>query len=174
MNDIVNNVLIEVEGIDKSGKDTLAPYITTITNYAYAVNIRGVLTQLVYNDKFNRNKTYNILYKPLIVFLDVDNNDHEIRCIVSKEPKININKDREAYYHYIKELEKYGFTILKFNTSKMTPMQIAAEVKHYLDNLDINDFILKSPISISSLNFYSLEDLKNEDIFYEYKYKEEV
>ena len=56
----------------------------------------------------------------------------------------------------------------------MTPMQIAIEIKHYLDNLDINDFILKSPITISSLNFYSLEDLKNEDVFYEYKYKEEV
>ena len=174
MDNIINNILIEVEGIDKSGKDTIAPYITIISNYSCVVNIRGILSQLVYNDKFNRNKDYKLLYKPLIIFLDVDNNDHEIRCTISKEPKINSDKDREAFYLYIKELEKHGFTILKFNTSKMTPMQIAIEIKNYLDNLDVNDFILKSPITISPLNFYSLKDLKDEDIFYEYKYKEEI
>ena len=90
---IINNIAIEIEGVDKAGKDTIGPYITTITNYAYAVNCRGALTQVVYNDKFNRNHDYVMLYKPLVVFLDVDNNDHQIRCAINHEPKINIDKD---------------------------------------------------------------------------------
>ncbi len=166
---VINNIPIEIEGVDKSGKDTIGPYITTITNYAYAVNIRGMLTQLVYNDKFNRNHDYRLLYKPLIVFLDVDNNDHKIRCTISSEPKININKDRQAYYKYIEVLENIGIKVLKFNTSIMTPMEIATEVNEYLKTTSEYDFILKEPITIKPLNFYSLDDIKDEDVFYDYK-----
>ena len=28
----INNIAIEIEGVDKAGKDTIGPYITTITN----------------------------------------------------------------------------------------------------------------------------------------------
>lgn len=166
---LINNIAVEVEGVDKAGKDTIGKYITTITNYAYAVNIRGLLTQLVYNDKFGRNNEYRILYKPLVVFLDVDNPDHTIRCITTHEPKINIDKDREAYYEYIKELEKYGITVLKFNTSEMTPYQIASKVKEYLDTTKYEDFICSEYVDIKPLGLYSKKDLEGEDIIYEYK-----
>ena len=45
---------IEVEGIDKTGKDLLTHYIVLMSKYKYSVNTRGVLTQMVYNEKFNR------------------------------------------------------------------------------------------------------------------------
>ena len=166
---IINNIAIEIEGVDKAGKDTIGPYITTITNYAYAVNCRGALTQVVYNDKFHRNHDYVMLYKPLVVFLDVDNNDHQIRCTINHEPKINIDKDREAYYKYIEVFEKLGITVLKFNTSEMTPMQIATAVNEYLKTAKAEDYLMAEPITIKPLHFYTKEDLKNEDVFYEYK-----
>ena len=168
----INNIVIEIEGVDKSGKDTINPYITIITNYAYMVHCRGILSQLVYNDKFYRNYDYTILYKPLVVFLDVSNDDHKIRCMINNEPKININKDREAYYKYIEELEKLNITVLKFNTSEKTPMQIAKEVNKYLKTIKAEDYFLDKPIIIKSLNFYNKNDLKDEDIFYEFKSEE--
>lgn len=166
------NIPIEIEGVDKSGKDTIGPYITTITNYAYMVNIRGTLSQLVYNDKFGRNIEYLLVHKPLIVFLDVDTNDHAIRCTINHEPKINIDKDREAYYKYIEVLEKLGITVLKFNTSEMTPMQIATVVNEYLKTTKVEDYLIPEPIRVKSLNFYTKDDLKNEEVFYEYKPEE--
>ena len=72
---IINNVAVEIEGMDKTGKDTLAFYLKKLGNYAYTLNVRGILTQIVYNDKFSRNNTYMLPYKPFIVFLDVDNVD---------------------------------------------------------------------------------------------------
>ena len=168
----INNIAIEIEGVDKAGKDTIGPYITTITNYAYAVNCRGALTQVVYNDKFHRNHDYVMLYKPLVVFLDVSNDDHQIRCAISHEPKININKDREAYYRYIEEFEKLGITVLKFNTSEKTPMQIAKEVNEYLKTTKAEDYLMTEPVVIKPLGFYNEDDLKNEDVFYEFKPEE--
>lgn len=166
---LVNNIIVEVEGVDKAGKDTIGKYISVITNYSAVVNVRGLLTQLVYNDKFNRNNDYRILYKPLIVFLDVNPLDHKIRCMTTNEPKININKDREVYYEYIKELEKHGITVLKFNTSELTPYQIACKVKDYLDNTKYEDFICSNYVDIKPLGLYTKKDLEGEDIFYEYK-----
>ena len=169
---VINNIAIEIEGVDKAGKDTIGPYITTITNYAYAVNCRGALTQVVYNDKFNRNHDYVMLYKPLVVFLDVSNDDHSIRCTVSGEPKINIDKDRKAYYRYIEEFEKLGITVLKFNTSEKTPMQIAKEVNNYLKTTKIEDYLMTEPVVIKSLNFYNKNDIENEDVFYKFELEE--
>lgn len=169
---IVNNVALEIEGMDKTGKDTIASYIGLLSNYKYTINVRGILTQIVYNDKFNRNNDYVLPYIPFIVFLDVDNTDHAVRCSITKEPKINIDKDREVYHAYIDELRKIGATVLEYNTSEMTPIQIAKDVISYLNTIDISDFICMSPIYLTNLHKYTMEDLKNEDIFY--KFEEET
>ena len=54
----INNIAIEIEGIDKAGKDTILNNIAIIGNYKYTLNSRGILSQLVYNEKFNRNYDY--------------------------------------------------------------------------------------------------------------------
>jgi len=113
-----------------------------------------------------------MLYKPLVVFLDVSNDDHKIRCAINHEPKINVDKDRAAYYRYIEEFEKLGITVLKFNTSEKTPMQIAKEVNEYLKTTKVEDYLMTEPITIKPLGFYSKEDLKSEDVFYEFKSEE--
>lgn len=164
----INNLAIEIEGFDKTGKDTLFNYLVKLGNYAYTLNVRGILTQLVYNDKFKRNITYILPYKPFIILLDVDDLDHAVRCNSTKEPKINIKKDRDAYYLYANLLRGYGIQIFTYNTSEMTPYQIAQDVIKKLNNSKIEDFIFDEPIELNSLNIYSSDDLKNEDIYYKF------
>ena len=94
---IVDNIVIEVEGIDKTGKDTLVKYIANLSDYKYTIHARGILSQLVYNDKYNRDYTYRLSHKPLIILLDVDDDDHAIRCKLTNEPSINKNMDNYAF-----------------------------------------------------------------------------
>lgn len=169
---IINNVALEIEGMDRAGKDTLAEYIKYLSNYAYTINVRGILTQIVYNDKFDRNNTYMLPYKPFIVFLDVDNTDHAIRSKSTDEAKININKDREAFYAYANELKKHDITVLTYNTSEITMINIARDVIKHLSTTKIDDYILTEPIVINSLNVYTKDDLANEDVFYKFTAEE--
>ena len=158
---------IEIEGHDKNGKDTIAKYIEQLGNYAYSINVRGILTQLVYNDKFSRNNTYILTYKPLIILLSTNPKDVEIRCRMTKEPKINVLKDTEVYESYARYLEEKDLAIVwRFNTSLNTPFQLGNEIVQRLKGLNPNDFILSEPIAISSLNLYSSKDLENEEVYY--------
>lgn len=165
---IINNIAIEIDGPDKAGKDILHKYIEQLSNYKYTLNSRGILTQLVYNDKFSRNNSYKLYYKPLIIFLTLSEIDHQIRCTLNNEPKINIKKDIEIYTKYAEYLEKNNIAkILKYDTSINTPFMIAKNIIEYLNSLKEEDFYLEKPIIIDSLNLYTNEDIKDEDIFYE-------
>ena len=163
--------IIAIDGIEKTRKELLASYLTMLENYAYTINVRGILTQLVYNDKFNRQNTYRLPYKPLIVFLDVNNTDHKVRCKVNNEPTINIVKDRLVYNAYIDQLESDGITVLKYQTSELTPYSIAKDVLDYLKSISANDFVLPEVLTYKSLNLYTKEALLTEDIYYDFNQK---
>lgn len=164
------NVALEVEGHDKNGKDTIAKYIEQLGGYKYTINVRGILTQLVYNDKFSRGNKYTFTYKPLIILLYADEEDVEVRCRMNKEPKINSKKDTEVYDKYANYLEERGYaTIWRYNTSEMTPYNIGRSIVHKLNNLSSDDFILPDEPSacvVSSLELYCEDDLKDEDVYY--------
>jgi hypothetical protein len=166
LNEIVQNIAIEIDGFDKAGKSLLGKYLGLLCNYKYTLNVRGILSQLVYNDKFNRDRHYMLYYKPLIILLDVEDLDHKVRCSINKEPTINIQKDREVFHAYANYLKNNGCTVLKYNTTRQTPFEIAENISKYLENLDCSKFICKEPILLVSLNLYSKEDLKNEDVYY--------
>ena len=152
---IVDNIVIEVEGIDKTGKDTLVKYIANLSDYKYTIHARGILSQLVYNDKYNRDYTYRLSHKPLIILLDVDDDDHAIRCKLTNEPAINKNIDNYAFIKYSELLEYYGFTVLRYNTSELTPINIAYDVLNYIQkNCKSEDFICNNVYEISNLNIY--------------------
>ena len=165
----IPNIAIEIEGHDKNGKDTIAKYIEQLGNYAYCLNVRGILTQLVYNDKFNRDNEYLMTYKPLIILLSADEVDVEIRCRMTKEPKINSKKDTEVYEYYATQMEKLGAAVVwRFNTSNQTPYQIGKEIVSRLKEVKPEDFmIIKDEfIVIPSYNRYKEEDLENEEVYY--------
>ena len=46
---------IVIEGVDKTGKDTLLKYIDMIGNHRYAIYTRGNISNIVYAKAFNRN-----------------------------------------------------------------------------------------------------------------------
>ncbi len=129
----MRNYLIEVEGIDKSGKNSLIPYVNQLSNYKYVIHDRGLLSMMVYSEKYHRNYEYEIDYKPIIIYLTVDEDDWNIRCKLANEPKTNYHEDVELFEKYKNLLKQEGLTILEYNTSKMTMFQIAQDVINKLE-----------------------------------------
>lgn len=137
----LNNWYIEIDGVDKVGKDTIIQYINYLTNYKFSTNSRGILTQLVYNEKFNRGREYNLNHlgnKFLIVYLYSDLEDLEIRHKITNEPNINIKKDLELFNDKFNLITRY-FDTLKFNTSYHTPYDIAQEIIKYMEKRNENN-----------------------------------
>lgn len=160
---------IEIEGHDKNGKDTIHKYIEQLGGYKYTLNVRGLLTQLVYNDKFNRDNEYLMTYKPLIILLSADEPDVEIRCRMTHEPKINSKKDTEVYEYYAKTLEDLGAAVVwRYNTSELTPYKIGQDIVKRLEGLRPEDFMVVKDefLVVPSYNRYKKEDLDNEEVYY--------
>lgn len=132
----VKGYLIEIEGIDKTGKNLLQEYIVKLSNYKYIVHPRGILSALVYSNKYQRNYDYEFNYKPIIVYLDVDEPDRQIRCEINNEPAISALMDRLLFEQSLEQLQQEGYTILKYNTSVMTPYAIAKDVINKIENKD--------------------------------------
>ena len=136
-------MLIFVEGIDKTGKDTLVRYINELTNYKHCVLTRGPLSTTAYAYKYKRND-YDDSYirtvrHSLIVFLTASIEDLNIRFKLTNEPEINKDEDKKLFDATAKALrQRYGLKILNFDTSKLTPYIIAKKIKNYLEEEEKN------------------------------------
>lgn len=162
----MNTVIIEIDGQDKVGKDVLHRYIEQLSNYKYIINSRGILTQLVYSDKFKRPYEYELTYKPFVVLLTADHRDLEIRCRINNEPKCNFEKDEYAFNYYADLLMNKGVAVVRYNTSKMTMLQIAEQVLRLYERYIENTSLLLEPLKLSTADIYDADDLKDEDVFY--------
>lgn len=139
-------MIITIDGIDRTGKDTLHRYIERLSNFRYVINTRGILTQIAYNLKFDRGYTYNLdEYKnDVIIFLTAEPEDLEVRFKMTGEPKLNSNKtlkegieeDLELFNNIVYSLEEQGYIVLKYNTSFVTPYRIALDVIDELKELE--------------------------------------
>lgn len=126
---------VALDGIDKSGKDTICGYLDYLSGRRLDVKSRGVLSLIAYAKYYNRDYEYQLSEKDrIIVFIDVDKEDWEIRCKMSNEPKIDYEKSYECFEYAIQQLKDCHF--LRFNSSKLTPYQIAKSIMSYLDNLE--------------------------------------
>lgn len=138
---------IVLDGIDRTGKDTIHRYLEQLGNYKYEINVRGILTQLAYSEKFKRPYEYTLdQYKnEVIIFLYADIEDLEIRFKMTKEQSLNSKKklkdgiidDLELFSKYVNYLEEKGFTVLKYNTTYNTPYMIAKDI---VEKLEENDY----------------------------------
>ena len=131
-------MIVTIEGVDKTGKNLLHKYLEILTNYRYVITDRGILTQLVYNTIYNRQVEYNVKqYKnQVIVLLYADLQDLVIRHKLTDEPHINIENHTLLFDVYANKLKSLGFTVIKFNTSKMTPYAIAKKLSGILPKLE--------------------------------------
>lgn len=127
---------IEIDGVDRVGKNTLAPYLTFLSNYRFAIKPRGLLTQLVYSKKFNRYYKYDYdSYKEhtVIVLLYADEEDLKERFWNTNEKEINIKYDMIMFENEANMLISKGFKVLKYNTSHITHYDIAKDIIAHID-----------------------------------------
>lgn len=126
-----------VDGIDKSGKDTLAKYLIQLSKYNCIVNARGILTQVAYSKLYSRDVDYDLEQQRDIVniFLTVDEEDWNIRCKITGEPKIDYKTNVESF-EYAKDRLKDSIILFEYNTSKMTPYEIAKDVLERVSKLE--------------------------------------
>lgn len=131
---------IEIDGVDRCGKNTLVSYISLLSNFKYVIYDRGILSQLVYNDLFNRHQDYSKILQDnkntIVIHLWGELKDLEIRHKITNEKPINILEHRNMFFNKQKELLDNGIFVFNFNTSKMTPYMIAKEVIQILNYIE--------------------------------------
>lgn len=116
-----------LDGIDKSGKDTIAKYIWRFDK-RLNVFVRGWPSLVVYAKKFSRDCIYELPYnKALYVHCLVKKDDWKIRCEIENEDisKIFYEEDSRMFKDAFIKLQQNGYKVLSVNTSSMTPYSIA-------------------------------------------------
>lgn len=122
---------IVFDGIDKSGKDLIRSYIFYMTNGKYTVTCRGMMSLIAYSDLNNRGYVYDTEKERqiLTVYITVDKQDWEYRCRVTNEKvQFTYEAHTAAFEKAFKLYLDNGYPILRFNTSTMTPIDIAKAV----------------------------------------------
>lgn len=125
-----------VEGIDRTGKDTISSYITYLSNFKYLVKARGIASMIAYSNLYNRNYEYDFNDKnKVFVCLFCDYEDWKIRCKLTNEKEIDYFANTKEYFKVMNSLEKNNL-VLYYNTSEITPYCIAKKVISILDTLN--------------------------------------
>ena len=125
-----------IDGIDKSGKDTIAKYVWYIDK-RLNVFVRGWPSLVVYAKKFNRQCEYELPYKDVLyVHCYVDKNDWLIRCNITNESKINYDNDTQMFFDAFNVLNNNNYYIMNFNTTELTPYIIAKQIVNKINELN--------------------------------------
>lgn len=130
-----------LDGIDKTGKDTILPYIGPLCNYKYICNVRGIMTQIAYSELYNRNYEYDLDQQKHIlnVLLTVDYDDWKIRCKMNNEPEINYFDNSNVFWKAYSLLHNAGYPTLAIKTSKHSPYEIAKMIVDHINELNLGD-----------------------------------
>lgn len=136
---------IELDGIDKCGKDSVRPYVFYLEPGKYLCRARGLISQIAYAKLYKRDIEWDgtdYAKNTLFVLLEVDKQDWEIRCKLTNEPNTGFTYEEmtQAFKLALYELkERFDVPenhILVFNTSEYTPYAIADEIKTHLEYLN--------------------------------------
>lgn len=136
---------IELDGIDKCGKDSIRPYVFYLEPGKYLCRARGLISQIAYAKLYKRNIEWDgadYAKNTLFVLLEVNKHDWEIRCKLTNEPNTGFTYKEmtQAFKLALYELkERFDVPenhILVFNTSEYTPYAIADEIKTHLEYLN--------------------------------------
>lgn len=127
------------EGPDRVGKTTLKEYFEKLTNFKYVTIDRGLLTGMVYTEKFDRDPvTYDFeQYKNvIIVLLGADPKEVYRRCIATKEEVYDFEYDNELFRKHAKTLEDAGVTIIRYDTTIPNTHGIAHDLKGRVEEIN--------------------------------------
>lgn len=136
---------IELDGIDKCGKDSVRPYVFYLEPGKYLCRARGLISQIAYAKLYKRKLEFDAeMYtkNTLFVLLEVNKQDWEIRCKLTNEPNTGFTYEEmtQAFKLALYEIkERFNVPenqILVFNTSEHTPYAIADKIKTHLEYLN--------------------------------------
>lgn len=132
---------VSVEGIDKSGKYQVLKYLDILGKHKYVLMDRGLMSNITYARMFERGYSYDIdqFKKWIFVHLYCDKADWEVRCKLTNEPTIDYKKNIDAFEETVEEFKMFGFHVLSFNTTNLTPYNVAKQVIAYIDKLNKQD-----------------------------------
>ena len=121
---------VQIDGVDKTGKDMLVKYITRMSNHKYVIQARGIVSQIAYSKIYGRKYDYDLrnYENDVIVLLTGDIEDLEIRHKITNEPKIDIERDLKVFGEVAEDLCRKGLTVYQANTSHLTPYELAKMV----------------------------------------------
>ena len=127
---------IFLDGIDKCGKDTIANYIWRLDK-RLNVLCRGWPSLVVYASKYKRNVEYELPSTTIVyIHITVDKEDWKIRCETTNEPMISYENDLLDFYNVFNILKANNYKVLEYNSSEMTPYQIAKYIVNYMKKLN--------------------------------------
>lgn len=129
---------VSVEGIDKAGKYQVLKYLDILGKHKYVLMDRGLMSNITYSRMFKRGYSYDInqFNNWIFVHLYCDKADWEVRCKMTNEPVIDFKKNIDAFEETAEEFKKFGFHVLSFNTTDLTPYNVAKQVIAYIDKLN--------------------------------------
>ena len=136
---------IELDGIDKCGKDSVRPYVFYLEPGKYLCRARGLISQIAYAKLYKRKLEFDAeMYtkNTLFVLLEVNKQDWEIRCKLTNEPNAGFTYEemtqafKLALYEVKERFNVPENQILVFNTSEHTPYAIADKIKTHLEYLN--------------------------------------
>lgn len=146
------NHIIHIDGIDRTGKDTLRKEIVKRTNGQYLVIVRSFISQIVYNRIYKRNINEVWFWDRFIhannardekfFYLYCDKEIIEQRIKDTNEKDININQILEhfAVFNEVVEeaIEDWGIDIFKLNVTGMRVEHIFMQLQQRIINYEIN------------------------------------
>jgi len=133
--------LIVFEGIDKSGKTSIANLYRIQTSYKNLVLDRAFVSQLAYAEIYKRTIDKTKIYDWIkcirndLVFVYVTANKDILnkRLVESKHVHVNIENERLVFDKYIEKMELLGAKVIRIDTTNKT---IEESVSYLLDKLE--------------------------------------
>lgn len=119
---------VVLEGIDKTGKDQLARYIDQYCGHWMCIPRRGIVSNIAYAKLYGREAPeYDVENHKheLYVLLRADKEDWKMRCHLTNEPAIDYEQNVQVFEDTWKWLKTTGIPCIEFDTTGMTPHQIA-------------------------------------------------
>lgn len=123
---------VEIEGLDRTGKDTLVGYVDYMSGRMIPVSSRGLMSTIAYAEVFNRfmsteftNQLLEANKETLVVYLTCDRKDLELRHKISHHEPIDFDKHEKAFNYAKRIILGSDILLYEFDTTKQTPYQIA-------------------------------------------------
>lgn len=132
---------VYIDGIDKTGKDLIASYISQLSNYKYLIKARGILSMIAYSKLYHRNFQYDLTNENAVIniLLTVNYDDWKCRYKITNEKDIALydyNSHAQAFLDAKNELNSLGYYVPCYDTSNYTPYQIAKNIINNLERLE--------------------------------------